>query len=131
VIQSDAITLDYFNLLVAVFGFTIKIAQQFWATSHRYTILIFFNGLIVSLLMVVSFCGLEIVVKASQLKRVAKEMLVSNTDWHGWESTAMFLASTLILYTNLWILAKWGYGKYVKQTKRFESNVQAYLVTSR
>ena len=122
------VNLDYLNYAIAVFVYTIKLADQFWSTSKRFSVFIFIQALVVSALMVVSICGLEIIIKAVLLKGIARDLLVVNTDWHAFQVVAVFLLSLIILHVNLWVLVRWGYEKYEAQKVKFQSTVQAYLL---
>ena len=125
--QFDTISLDYFNYALAVIIYTIKIAQPFWTTSHRFTMLLLLQAGMTALLMLNTYGALEVVIKAAMLKRISRSMLLINFNWHVWETVAVFLFSLLILHTNVWMFAKWGFRQADRQKRKFQSTVQAYL----
>ena len=72
---SNTIGLDYLNLVIALVVFAVKIAQTFWNSSRQFSTLVLFYCLNVSSLMAVSYCSYEILFKANNLQKIAKQLL--------------------------------------------------------
>ena len=133
-ITSNAINLDYLNYLIALHVFAVKVAQTFWHASRRFSLLTYVYALTGAILMSVSYCSFEVLFKANNLQKIAKQLLymratsAPNTidkkiestinmieDYgHDLVSTILFLLSSFILFLNCYFVAKYGYKCYSK-----------------
>ncbi len=158
--SKNTISLNYLNFLIALSVFIVKISQTFWYTSHLYAMLIFvFNSLIASLISI-SFCSYEILFKANNLKKIAKNFLFFNNinenvdasyattanDYftllsnkinfignygHDIISSCLFLVTTLILIVNSYVFVLYGYRKFDLSKSRIEMYILGYYKKSK
>ena len=138
--SSNAIGLDYLNFLVALHVFAVNIAQTFWQTSRQFSTLAYIFALNCAVLLSVSYCSFEILFKANNLQKIAKQLLymrVSSSpngvdkqiestinmieDYgHDIVSAILYLTSSFILLLNCYLVTKFGYKYYFKV--RFSSS---------
>jgi hypothetical protein len=147
---STTISLDYLNLIIASFVFSVKISQTFWFASKTFSLLLAFYYINVSILMLTSYCALEILFKANNLHSIAKNFLLftatklvslnqanktlnSNSvefidDYlHDLIAIFLFITSFLILNINGYFMVLFGFRKFEKVKAKFETNVCKYF----
>ncbi len=141
---SNAISLDYLNYLIALVLFTVKIAQTFWFTSRKFTFLLFFNFLIISIQMSFSYCSFEILFKANNLKLIANQFILSNggsgenggqlnesTDYrHDLTIFILYTLSSILLFTSGYLNCKLGYRKFEIIRLKFEKSIGKYMLNN-
>jgi hypothetical protein len=133
-LASNSIHLDYLNYLIALNVFAVKIAQTFWYTSRKFATLTYIFALNSVVLMGVSYSSFEILFKANNLQKIAKQLLymratnsqnkidkrIESTinmieDYgHDLVSTILYLLSSFILFLNCYLVAKFGFRCYSK-----------------
>ncbi|CAF0751994.1 unnamed protein product [Brachionus calyciflorus] len=134
-VVSNSISLDYLNFLIALIYFILKTNQTFWSSSKKFTTILLFFTLLMSLLMSLSYTGFEIVFKSNNLKVIAKNFLFSyqkrenliDDFGHDISSTLIYLISSLIIFINIFLLTKFGFRKFNMEKFKFEKNLSKYF----
>jgi hypothetical protein len=153
---SNAISLDFLNYLLSLILFTVKAAQTFWFTSRKFTLVLFFNFLIISLQMSVSYCSFEILYKANNLKLITSQLILfgkstvqsapalaatasssqnsqlneSNNCTHDLALGVLYMISSFLLFVSGFLNSKLGYRKFEKIRIRFEKNIGKYMLNN-